>query len=251
MIVYGQVTDIKYASGDFYILRLQVHKASPASPSRVLMVSGNLYGLLQVTVGATIGFIGEMVNHPKYGLQLKPSGWEPYGKTAQDVERFLGDCIDGFGNPDMVTIMVDEFGVSLYETMITNPDQVRALFDENDPIRVEVERALDRWRETRILANLASLLGAAEIPEYVIMSTYRKFGDTALQVVRQNPYRLIQLDGVSFSMADALGRQVGIESSDIRRIEGAILWCLYQGGRDGHLFTRRADLPGRRGRTTR
>lgn len=243
MIVYGQVLDVKYRSEDFHILSLAVHKSSPAAPKKVLTVSGNFYGLLQVTPGTTIGIIGEMVTHPKYGLQLVPHGWEAYAKTALDVETFLSECVEGFGNPSLSTLLAHRFGTELYEKMIQAPDEIRSLVDEDDPMRVEIDSALEKWRHTRVMANLASLLKAVELPPHVIVRVYEKFGDRALDVVKENPYRLVQVDGMTFAAADKLAKQAGIEGGDIKRVEGAVLWFLWQGAKDGHLFMRRGELP--------
>lgn len=243
MRVYGSVVGVKYKAEDFYIFSLAVDRATPAASKKVLTVSGHLPGLLQLTVGTTIGLIGELAQHPKYGLQLVPSGWEPYATSALDVEQFLGECVEGFGNPVLVSLLAQRFGTELFTKMRTAPDEVRDLAGEDDPLRLEIDHALDKWRQTRVMANLASMLRAVELPHYLVTAIYRKFGDESLEVIQQNPYRLVQLDGVTYSAADRLGRQVGIGSGDIRRVEGAVLWFLYQGARDGHLFVRRGEFP--------
>ena len=243
MIVYGKVIGVRYRSGDFHILTMTVDKATPAAPKKVITVSGNFYGLLQVTQGTTLGVIGEFTNHPKFGLQLVPSGWEPYAKNALDVEHFLGECVDGFGNPVLAAKLAHRFGTDLYEKMAKEPDDVRALAGEDDPLRIEIESALDKWRHTRVMANLASLLKAVELPAYLLKAIYGKFGETSLDVVKENPYRLVQIEGVTFAAADRIAKQFGIEGKDIRRVEGAVLWFLHHGARDGHLFMRRGELP--------
>jgi len=243
MIVYGRVIDVKYRSEDFHILSMAVDKATPAAPKRVITVSGNFFGLLQVTPGTTLGVMGEMVTHPKYGLQLNPVGWEPYAKTARDVEHFLGECVEGFSNPALVTLLSERFGVGLFEKMVSAPEEIRTLVGEDDPMRIEIENVLDKWRQTRVMANLASLLRTVDLSAFVINAVYEKFGDKALDVVQENPYRLVQIEGVTFAAADRIAKQFDIEGRDIRRIEGAVLWFLWQGAKDGHLFMRRAELP--------
>lgn len=243
MRVFGCVVGVKYKSDDFYIFTLSVDKATPAYPKKMLTVSGNLPGLLQLTVGVSIGLVGELGEHPKYGMQLVPSGWEPYATNAAEVEQFLSECVEGFSNPVLVELLAQRFGADLYEKMRTAPDEVRSLANEDDPLRLEIETALDRWRQTRIMSNLASMLKAVDLPHYLVGAIYRRFGDEALEVIQQHPYRLIQIDGVTYGAADRLGRQVGISPGDIRRVEGAVLWFLYQGARDGHLFMRRGDFP--------
>lgn len=243
MRVYGSVVGVKYKSDDFYIFTMTVDKATPPYPKKVLTVSGHLPGLLQLTVGTTIGLIGELAQHPKYGLQLSPSGWEPYATSALDVEQFLGECVEGFGDPLLVSLLAQHFGVELFNKMRTAPDEVRALAEGDEARALDIDRALDKWRQTRIMSNLASMLRAVDLPHYLVRAIYRKFGDESLEVIQQNPYRLVQIDGVTYGAADRIGRQVGILSDDIRRVEGAVLWFLYQGARDGHLFMRRGELP--------
>jgi exodeoxyribonuclease V alpha subunit len=243
MIAYGRILDVKYRAEDFHILSMIVDKATPAAPKKVITISGNFPGLLQVTKGTTLGVIGEWLTHPKYGPQLVPSGWEPYAKNTLDVEHFLKECVEGFGNPDLVKLLSHRFGPDLYEKMATSPDEVRELAGDGDPLRIEIDNVLEKWRHTRVMANLSSLLRAVELPAWTINAVYKKFGDQSLDVVRDNPYRLVQVEGVTFAAADRIARQFGIEGRDIRRVEGAVLWFLHHGAKDGHLFMRRGELP--------
>ena len=243
MRVYGQVIGVKYKSDDFHILTMTVDKAEPRPPKKVLTVSGNFPGLLQVTPGTMIGVIGEMTVHAKYGPQLVPSGWEPYAKSALDVKHFLSECVEGFSNPVLVALLAHRYGVDLFDKMISAPDDIRSLAGEDEALRLEIDHALDKWRATRVMANLAAMLRAVDLPHYLVGAVYRKFGDDAMEVVQQNPYRLVQIEGVTFGAADRIGRQVGIQGGDLRRVDGAVPWFLYQGTRDGHLFMRRGELP--------
>jgi exodeoxyribonuclease V alpha subunit len=243
MIVYGRILDVKFRSESFHIMSMVVDRSTPPAPRKVITISGHFHGLLQVTKGSTIGVIGDWTTHAKYGPQLVPAAWEAYAKTSQDAEFFLSDCVEGFGNPALAALVASKFGSEVFQVMTEAPDRLRALFEGDDPLRLELDQALEKWRATRILANLGSLLSEVEISPMITLQVFHRFGDESLNVVRENPYRLVQIEGISFAAADRLAKKMGIYGSDIRRVEGAVLWFLHHGSREGHLFMRRGELP--------
>ena len=57
------------------------------------------------------------------------------------------------------------------------------------------------------------------------MKLYAKYGSDALDILKQNPYRLIDdIEGIGFKRADDMATLFGIKLDDPRRIEAAILF---------------------------
>ena len=81
------------------------------------------------------------------------------------------------------------------------------------------------------------------MPLQLAMPLYRRYGDRALEVIRGNPYLMVDEElGVDFSTADALALSMGMEGDDPQRIEAALLFELTYNLDNGHAFLPRRKL---------
>lgn len=222
---------------------MSVEAAEPATRSKTVMVSGSLSGLVQVKSGVPLGIVGEWVEHPKYGKQVRPFGWKPYAKTVPDVERFLSYCLSGFEDPEMVKLLVTLYGLDAYDKLSNAPDELRRLFTDEDPKRMTLDRAIMGWQSACSLSALSVFLQDYDINSNIVKVIFAAFGLEATNIIGQNPYRLIAVEGFTFARADRVAHRIGILPNDVRRIEGAVLWILRQEAQQGHLYIRRGDLP--------
>jgi exodeoxyribonuclease V alpha subunit len=240
--IYGCITGIRHQGEDFCIFDMAVDSAEPKIDKRKVCVSGHLYGLAQVRIGVTIGIVGEWVEHPKYGRQIQPFGWMPYARTAGDVERFLGSCLRGFEDPDVLKILTTRYGDRIYDTLRHAPDELRALFGPDDPKRAAVDRAITGWEQAYSMSALAAFLRDNDLGVSQVRAIFDTFGPGAVTIIAENPYSLVAVEEFSFTKADRLARRLGIDRNDGRRLEGAILAILWLESRQGHLCVRRGDL---------
>ena len=239
----GRVLNVRHQKDGFAIFEMSVEDAHPATTSKTLMVSGSLCGVAQIRVAAPIGILGEWVEHPRYGRQVRPCGWEPYARTPADVERFLSACVCGFEDPVLVKLLVDRCGMSLYDKLTETPDELRAMFGEDDPKRLAVDKAIRGWQEARSLASLAVLLRDYDVGSNMVGQISQTFGLDAFNTIGRNPYLLLSVEGFTFARADRVAQRAGLSMDDPRRLEGAVLWVLRLEAQQGHLYVRRGDLP--------
>jgi exodeoxyribonuclease V alpha subunit len=207
-------------------------------------VSGHLYGLVQVRVNTCLEIVGEWVMHPKYGKQIKPYGWLPYARSEKDVERFLSFCLYGFEDPELTKILVATYGMGVYDALKNTPDAIRELFGPNDPMRITADKAISGWELAYSMSALAAFLRDNELGSSQVRAIFDKFGNAAINTIAENPYRLVAIEGFTFTKADRLASRLGIDRNDGRRLEGAILAILWEESRQGHLCVRRGDLQG-------
>ena len=66
--------------------------------------------------------------------------------------------------------------------------------------------------------------------------------DTVIDIVRNNPYDLVRVDGVGFKKADEVACKVGIGQYDIRRIKGFLLHHLNEQGEAGKSYLNYQEL---------
>ena len=242
--IKGCITSVRYQGEDFSIFDFAVDESAPTIDDTSVCVSGHLYGLAQVRVNTCLEIVGEWTTHPKYGKQIKPYGWLPYARTEKDVERFLSFCLYGFEDPELTKLLVSKYGMGVYDVLKNSPDDIRALFGPDDPRRITADKAIAGWEQAYSMSALAAFLRDNDLGSSQVRAIFDKFGNTAINIIAENPYRLVAVEGFTFTKADRLAARLGINRNDGRRLEGAILAILWEESRQGHLCVRRGDLQG-------
>lgn len=241
--IRGYVGRIVHQGDKFFVFSFEVLQSEPKVSEKFITVSGHLYGLVQVAPGIPVQFVGDWIRHPKYGRQFQPYGWFPWASHDLGVERFLSECVDGFGDTHVVHDIVSAFGTSTFDKLTDEPKEVLALAAEDASVkRMALETAVLRWTEARSLSNLSIFLQDYDLSEDVIRAVFTRFGSDAVTIISDNPYRLVAVDGFAFVKADRLAGRIGIRLDDPRRMDGAVLWILKREAQQGHLSVRRGDF---------
>lgn len=241
--IQGHIEHVIHQSDGYFVLAVQVHDTDFAVRDKVAKVSGHLCGLNVLRGGVPLRIAGEWVSHPKWGRQLKPSGWYPWATTNTGRIRFLSECIAGFGDLDLTTKIVETFGEEVFEAL-SDPKRVHTALPETDERHPQLDTMLLHWRTARTLSELSMFLQAYELGPESVKDIYTRFGHDVIEIISNNPYRLTAVDGFPFERADRIAMRLGIPRDDPRRVEGAVLWLLRMQAHQGHLFVRRGELPG-------
>lgn len=236
--IAGRVTAVITRRESFHILAFD--PVEP--PGRNIKVAGHLHGLIQARPGVPLRVSGEWTDHPKYGRQLSVTGWSPWAETPTDVSKFLHECIEGFADLDLCKLVADAFGPEAYDVLTSETDRVRALAEPGTPMRAALDRAVLGWAASQSTTGLASLFQDFAIRQDMVQLAFREFGSNAVNIIAKNPYRLLVIDGFTFTHADKLAVRLGVPQDDVRRLEGAVLWILRHEAREGHLYVRKEVL---------
>lgn len=184
----------------------------------VLTVVGTLTG---VRVGEECEWRGEMVQHPRWGRQMQLQAVVPLPLQSLATVEVL-QSLPGIG-PVKAVRLFEAFGDDIWTIAETRP---RALLDVRGisedmlaPIRDEV---LSRRADREFLLWAA----ARGISQRHVALTQQHFGREALAVMRDQPYRLVEVRGIGFLTADAIAQQVGIPGNSPARCEAAINYVL-------------------------
>jgi exodeoxyribonuclease V alpha subunit len=142
----------------------------------------------------------------------------------------------------MAKLIATTHGIASFDALSKEPDELRALFGPDDPKRMVMDRAITGWQTACSVSALSVFLQDYDIGSHVVKQVFATFGLDATNIIAQNPYRLIGVEGFTFARADRVAHRIGISTNDPRRIEGAVLWIIRQEAQQGHLFVRRGDL---------
>ena len=227
-----RIQKVVYQEDSFRVLRVKSLEDAEA-----FTASGNLYGLLQVQSGSVLGLSGSWKRHPKYGRQFAIKSWFPSAEEPSDVSRFLSVCV-GMMDWGLISRLAD-LGGEVFD-ILSDPDLVLKHAKGSSGA---AQSASLKWVTAIAQRDLSSLLGSGGLSASDIYLTRNRFGSDAASVVKENPYRLLEVLS-DFPKVDKLAMRAGFDSEDIRRVEGAVLWAMREESRDGgHLFIRRGDIP--------
>lgn len=238
-------------SKDFYILAVRVLGSDPPTHTTDTAVTGHICGLLQVTVGTTLALHGEWTSHPKYGKQFAINSWSPWAPTGDSALRFLHECVDGFLDHNLVKCITDHFEEDTISALSNNQAGVMALAVPDEEIMLQkggikesaMQKALLAWDRLRTIYELSGLLQDQGIGSGAIKAVFSRFGAEAREVVSNNPYRLLELREFTFQQVDRIAQRSGLDKTDPRRTQGAVLASVRAASLDGNLFVRRQELP--------
>jgi ATP-dependent exoDNAse (exonuclease V) alpha subunit len=212
--IYGHVGRVIHQGENYYVFAFDVQDSEPPINDKIVTVTGHLYGLQQVRIGVSVQLVGDWVRHPKYGRQFSMYGWYPWATHDYGVQRFLNECVLGFEDAQLVETITNAFGTLTYEKLTDAPKDVIDLFPEGSTHRMQVETALLYWNEARALSNLSVFLQDYDLAEEVVRNVFAKFGTEAINLISENPYQLVSVDGFEFSKADRLAARIGIARND-------------------------------------
>jgi exodeoxyribonuclease V alpha subunit len=239
--IQGYIEQVIYQDNDFFILSVAVHDTDFVIRDKTAKVHGNLYGLAALRGGIPLRISGEWHSSPKWGRQLKPSGWYPWSSTNNGRIRFLNECIEGFEDVDLTTRLVTAFGEEVFDAL-SDPVRAKTAIPETDSRYPQIDSMVLHWRNARTLSELAMFLQSYDLSNSV-KDIYARFGHDVIEIISKNPYHLLAVEGFTFDKADRIATRLGIPRDDPRRVEGAVLWLLRVQAQQGHLYVRRGDLP--------
>ncbi len=215
-----------------------VARLVPEGKSYVITVIGNLMG---VNVGESLALEGVWTSHPEYGRQFEIRRFSvQLPATIQGLKKYLGSgLIKGIG-PVTADRIVKSFGLETLDIIERTPERLNEA-EGVGPKRVAMIRR--GWAEQKQIKEVMLFLQSHGVSTSLAVKIYKAYGDGALNVVRNEPYRLARdIYGIGFLTADKIARAIGIQVDDPARIEAGVRHVLGQFSDDGNVFARRPDL---------
>jgi exodeoxyribonuclease V alpha subunit len=191
--------------------------------------------------GDEIEATGQHVVDRRYGTQFKADRVAPLlPVTREAIAKYLASGrIRGVG-PKLAKRLIDKFGVDIIAVLDESPEKLLSVSGIGTSKLTTIREG---WSEKRDVWRLAALLGEHGIGTARAARIQKEFGGDALNVVRQNPYRLAQdISGIGFKVADAIARTVGFERDSPSRIRAGLHHILGEARSFGHCGLPRAEL---------
>jgi exodeoxyribonuclease V alpha subunit len=109
--------------------------------------------------------------------------------------------------------------------------------------RVRSEQIEKAWVEQRAIKDVMVFLQGHGVSTSHAVKIFKRYGDKAIALVRENPYRLAtDIFGIGFLTADAIAKNLGVLPDSPERCRAGVLHVLSAMADEGNVGALSADL---------
>lgn len=219
----------------FTVLRVQVGVGKKAE------IEAMVGYLFSPKAGCRMRFSGKYGNDRRFGRQfIFAEAEEILPATTEGIRLYLGSgVIRGLGM-EMAERIVNKFGLDTIRVLDEEPEKLSSVRGIGQK---KLEQIRKGWGEHRGLRDLMLFLQPHGISASYAIRIYRAYGDEALRIAQQNPYRLaMDIRGFGFLTADMIATKLGFRDDHPLRVRAATLYALLKAGEEGHVFLPQATL---------
>jgi exodeoxyribonuclease V alpha subunit len=190
-------------------------------------------------VGRRVSAVAVVEEHPKWGRQynseliLEEIPVDRIGAVA-----YMSRVLEGVGKATAGKLY-NAFGESIYEVLQNEP---RRLLGIGGITEAGLKKIVDSWAEDSAVRNIWKFLGRHGVSGAVSARIYSRFGARSMQVAKETPYRLTEVEGVDFMAADRIASECGVQSDSAARIVGALEYALEYAAQQGHTSKSASEL---------
>ena len=222
----------------FRILLLDIEDTDAEFDDFEIIVTGTMADIME---GQDYTFWGTLVQHPKYGEQLKVTRYERAKPTSKGlVKYFASDHFKGIGVKTAQKI-VDLYGDNTIDQILADPGRLVTI---NGLSSANREAFVSKLRQNYGTEMLLSKLTEYGIPNKLALQIQDTYKEETLEIVQKYPYQLVEdIQGIGFKIADQLAQQLGIESDAPERFRAGLVHTLFsQSMETGDTYIEARDL---------
>ncbi|HHT28042.1 MAG TPA: ATP-dependent RecD-like DNA helicase [Firmicutes bacterium] len=187
-----------------------------------------------VTEGETLRIKGEWETHPQFGRQFKVREYQRAAPISPaGIKRYLSSgIVPGIG-PGLAQRVVDRFGTDTLRIIAEEPERLAEIAGLGPRRRESLVKGVQAHKTVQEMMVFLQGLGVSGA---LAGRIYKRYGDQAMQAVRQNPYRLAdEIFGVGFRTADQIAMRLGVGYDSVDRARAAVLYQLQEAMHSGHM----------------
>ena len=208
-------------SSFFRILLIDIDDTDADFDDFEIIVTGTMADIME---GEDYTFWGNLVQHPKYGEQLKITRYERAKPTSKGlVKYFSSDHFKGIGVKTAQKI-VDLYGDNTIDKVLAEPEKLKDIAGLSAKNR---EAFLTKLRQNYGTERILAKLSEYGIPNKLAFQVQDFYKEETLEIVEHYPYQLVEdIQGIGFKIADQLAQSLGIEGTAPERFRAGLLHTL-------------------------
>jgi exodeoxyribonuclease V alpha subunit len=181
---------------------------------------------------------GDWQTHARYGRQLKARGALPLDPADRAGQIAYLTTLRHIG-PARAERLVDEHGEGVLGAIAADPAGV---FGALRGVSTEQAAAATRsWHASRAIRDLHVQLAPHGLA-HLAAPIHARFGERAMTVLHEDPYRLTEVAGVGFARADKIALAADVPPESERRAQAAAIFALSEAEQQGNTYLPLEDL---------
>ena len=173
---------------------------------------------------------GEWQTHSRYGRQLRARGALPLDPADRAGRIAYLTSLRHIG-PARAERLVDEHGEGVLGAIAADP---AAVFGSLRGVSgKQAAAAAESWHASRAVRDLHVQLAPHGLA-HLAAPIHRRFGERAMAILHEDPYRLTEVDGVGFARADKIALAADVPPESPRRAQAAAAYALAEAEQQGH-----------------
>lgn len=175
--------------------------------------------------GDNVEMEGDIVYHDKYGEQFKISSIRLVKPSSREaVVKFLSSGnLKGIGKKTARAIF-DVFGKDSVDIVYNDPDKLLRVDGIGKKKLEDIKLSAEDTRDSR---RAIEYLQELNLSYNLSMKIYKKYGESTVDVVKANPYKLIEdIRGVGFTVADNIAFNMQMDLTSKFRISAGVYYIL-------------------------
>lgn len=178
-------------------------------------------------------FSGKYIKDKKYGYQFEVESFdECVADTKDGIVAYLSSgVIKGIGSQKAEAIY-EKFGDQTLEVIEKDPDKLLSIKGIS---KKKLEKIKSSYIENKGARQIVSFLLKYGISPKLSTKLYKVFGSSALEKVKENPYILCQVRGLTFLDADRVAKDLKFDMNSFARTEACMMYVLKKNEYDGEI----------------
>jgi exodeoxyribonuclease V alpha subunit len=204
--------------------------------------SGEGFGLVgpvaHLSAGERAEVSGEWQTHSRYGRQLRALGALPLDPADREGRVAYLTSLRHIG-PARAEALADEHGEGVLGAIAADPAGV---FGSLRGVSAkQAAAAAESWHASRAVRDLHVQLAPHGLA-HLAGPIHARYGERAMTVLHEDPYRLTEVDGVGFARADKIALAADVPPESSRRAQAAAVFALTEAEQQGHTNLPLAEL---------
>jgi exodeoxyribonuclease V alpha subunit len=188
---------------------------------------------LPVTDGIRFKMNGRWTKNDKHGTQFKMDSYQEVIQPDRTgiIAYLSSGHIKGIG-PKTAIKIYEKFGDQTLDILDNHPEELENIpgISEN-----KLKRICDSYLASRGARDIVAFFAPHGVTPNRAVKILRKFGKNTMQLIRENPYRLSDMDGIGFMTADKIAVSMGVLPDSDSRIDAGMLHTIKEAESCGHL----------------
>jgi exodeoxyribonuclease V alpha subunit len=194
-----------------------------------------------VSPGEYASASGNWVTDREHGRQFRAVFVKIYPPTTlTGIERYLGSgMVKGIG-PVYAGKLVKAFGAAVFDVIEQAPERLREIPGIGE---IRARKITSGWADQKVIRSIMVFLHAHGVSTSRAVRIFKTYGQSAIEIVQENPYRLAQdIRGIGFLSADTIAQKIGIAKDSPLRAQAGISYALTEASGQGHCGLPYAEL---------